>query len=112
MLPRVNRLKKKKDFERVFKRGKGFKEDFLFLKIISNNLKASRFGFVVGKKISKKAILRNKIKRILREQVRTKLPKIKTGFDGVLVVVNSLPAKDFKEIAEVVNKLFKKAKLF
>lgn len=39
MLPEVNRLKKEKDFERVFKKGRGYKEDFLYLKIVKNNLK-------------------------------------------------------------------------
>lgn len=111
MLPLVNRLKKKRDFEKVFKKGKGFKGDFLFLKIVENNLKVSRFGFVVGKKFSKKAVLRNKIKRRLREQVRVKLPEIKTGFDGVLVVFEGLGEKSFGEAEEMMVKLFKEAKL-
>ena len=111
MLPKVNRLKRKKDFERVFKKGQGFKEDFLFLKIARNNLKSSRFGFVVSKNFSKKATLRNKIKRRLRELVRINLNKIKKGIDGVLVANPGLETKDFWEIEEVVNKLFKKAKL-
>ncbi|GAI32984.1 unnamed protein product, partial [marine sediment metagenome] len=62
MLNKRNRLKKKKDFDKVFKQGQGFKQDFLYLKIRKNNLKSSRFGFVVSKKFSKKAVIRNKIK--------------------------------------------------
>lgn len=112
MLPKANRLKKKKDFERVFKNGEGSKEDFLFLKVVRNNLKVSRFGFVVGQKISKKAILRNKIKKRLKELVKSKLSKTKTGFDGVLIAVKGLETKDFWEMEEIMNKLFKKAKLF
>lgn len=111
MLPKANRLKKKKDFEKVFKEGKRFKEDFLFLKIRKNNLKVSRFGFVVSQKISKKATIRNKIKRRLRELVRLKLPKIKTGIDGALIVKEGLENKDFWEIEELMDKLFKKADL-
>lgn len=112
MLPKVNRLKRKKDFEQVFKKGKGFKEDFLFLKINNNNLKNNRFGFVVSKDFSKKATLRNKIKRRLREIVRIKLKQIKKrGVDGVLVALPGLETKDFWEIEETVNKLFKRAKI-
>ena len=70
MLPKKNRLKNKKDFERVFKQGKGFKEDFLFFKITKNNLKENRFGFIVSLKVSKKAVLRNKVKRRLREIIK------------------------------------------
>lgn len=79
MLSGDNRLKKKKDFEYVFKKGKGFKEDFLFVKLVKNNLKITRFGFVVGYKVSKKAVLRNKVKRRLRETVKAELPKIRKG---------------------------------
>lgn len=111
MLPEVNRLKKKKDFERVFKEGKGFKEDFLFLKIVKNNLKESRFGFVVSQKVSKKAVLRNKIKRRLREIIRLSLPKVKKGIDGVLIIKAEIKTKTFLGAEEAINKLFKKAKI-
>lgn len=108
MLPRQNRLKKK-ELEGVFKEGKGFKEDFIFLKITKNNLKVSRFGFVVSQKVSKKATLRNKIKRRLRAGVQTRLAKIKKGWDMVLVAVPGLETKNVWEIEEAINKLFKKA---
>lgn len=111
MLSWANRLKKKKDFERVFKRGKGFKENFLYLKIKKSNLKSSRFGFMVSKKFSKKAATRNKIKRRLSELVRIKLPLIKKGIDGVIVVMPGLEINDFWELEEIINKLFKKANL-
>jgi len=111
MLPKNSRLKKKKDFERVFKKGKGFKEDFLFVKLIKNNLKITRFGFVVGYKVSKKAVVRNKAKRRLREAVKSELPKIRKGLDVALVAGKGLETKDFKEIQVIVVNLFKKAKI-
>ncbi len=111
MLPKINRLKKKKDFERVSEKGRSFKEDFLVLRIVSNGLKINRFGFVVSKKISKLASQRNKTKRRLRELVRLKLPKVKKGVDGVLITCPGLGTKDFEEMGESINKLFKKAKI-
>lgn len=111
MLPKRNRLKKNKDFENVFKKGQGFKEDFLYLKIKKNSLKSSRFGFVVSKKFSQKAVARNKVKRRLRELIRTKLPKIKKGIDGVVIIMPGFKINDFWELEEIINKLFKKAKL-
>jgi len=111
MLPKENRLKKNKDFKKVFKEGKGFKEDPLVLKKAKNNLKISRFGFVVSKTFFKKATLRNKIKRRLREAVRIRLDEIKKGIDAVIIAGPGLEAKDFRGIKEIVNKLFKKAKI-
>ncbi len=112
MLPKRNRLKKNKDFENVFKKGQGFKEDFLYLKIKENNLKSSRFGFVVSKKFSQKATERNKIKRRLRELVKAKLPKIKEGIDGVITTMPGLRIIDFWELEKIINKLFKKANIY
>lgn len=111
MLFRENRLKNKKDFEKIFEQGKGFKQDFLFLKIIENNLKKARFGFVVSKKVSKKAVVRNKIKRRLREIVRNKLKQeqIKIGIDGVLVALQGIDEKEFEEIEKIIDTLFNKA---
>lgn len=111
MLPEINRLKKKKDFERVLKKGKGYKEDFLYLKIIRNNLKNSRFGFIVSNKFSKKAVVRNKIKRRLKSLTKIKLSRIEKGIDGVIIVRPGLEINDFWELEEKINKLFEKAKI-
>lgn len=112
MLPKENRLKKKKDIERVFKKGMSFKEDFLILKMVKNNLKKSRFAFIVSQKVSKKATLRNKIKRRLRELVRLKLKKIKGGLDFIFLTTPGIKEKDFWELDKTINKLFQKTKCF
>ena len=108
MSPKINSLKKRKDIERVFEKGKRFKEDFLILKITKNALSQTRFGFIVSKKVSKKATLRNKIKRKLREIVSQK--EVKKGIDILLIAMPGLETKDFWGIDETLSKLFKKAK--
>lgn len=104
MLAKENRLKNKKDFERVFKKGKGFKSSFLVLKMASNNLEISRFGFIVSLKISKKAAVRNKIRRRLSEAIRLNLGDIKKGVDVVLIALPGIENKEFTEIQEVIKK--------
>ena len=110
MLSKINRLKKKQEIEKVFGEGKRFKEDFLILKITRNTLSQTRFGFIVPQKVSKKATLRNKIKRRLREIVGKKGGKFKKGLDVLLIACPGLETKDFWEIDETLNNLFKKAK--
>ncbi len=109
MLPKLNRLKKKKDFEKVFKLGKGAKLSFIALKFNKNGLKNSRFGFIVSLKVSKKAVVRNRIKRRLRESVKKKINNVKKGLDIVLISFPSLKNKDFQETDKIVEKLFKKS---
>lgn len=111
MLPKENRLNQKKDFQRVFQKGKGLRENLLTFKWISNNLKVSRFGFVISKKISKKAVVRNKIKRRLREKVRIKLSHLRKGIDGVIIVQPGAAKEKNQEIAKNLNKILLRAKL-
>jgi len=111
MLAKGNRLKNKKDLENVFKKGESFKEDFLILKVVPNYSILIRFGFIVSQKISKKATLRNKIRRKLSELVRLKMKKLKKGIDVVLMTLPGIETKDFWEIEESIDKLFKKAKI-
>jgi len=111
VLPKLNRLKKNKDIKRVLEKGKGFKEDFLILRLLPNKLGKIRFTFVVSQKVSPKATLRNKIKRRLRELIRLKLEKTKKGIDVIIIAVPGLENKDFWEIDEAINKLLKRAKI-
>ena len=110
MLPKINCLKKNKEFERVFKKGQSFKEDFLILKAVPNNLKDSRFGFIVSSKVSKKAVIRNKIKRWLRAAILLKLKRfdnIKESADIVMIVKPEINIKGFQEVQKTIDSLLK-----
>ena len=111
MLPPKNRLKAERDFERIFRNGKAVSGQFLVLKTAPNGKDFSRFGFVVSQKISKKATIRNKIKRRLREAVRMLLAKVKSGFDVVFFTRKGIEEKGFLEIKESLEELFEKAGL-
>ena len=111
MLSGINRLKKKKDFERVFRRGRGLKDGFLSLKFAKNNLGLTRFGFVVGQKVSHKAVIRNKVKRRLRELVRVKLGNIKKGFDVAVVASKGAEAGNPEDTAVIFYHLLKIGRL-
>jgi ribonuclease P protein component len=111
MLPGRYRISRKKDFERAFKKGNRYDNDFLFLKIFKNNLKISRFGFIVSRKISKKANIRNKIKRQISEIIKLELPKIEKGFDIILLTKPGIEKINFKKIKENLKKILRKANL-
>ena len=86
MLSKKNRLKKNKDFNKIFKKGKKINEEVLLLIILKNNLKETKVGVVINKKVSKKAVIRNKIKRRIYNSIRNKLPEIEKGFDFLIIV--------------------------
>ncbi len=111
MLSKKNRLTKKKDFEAVFKNSKTFKQGFLVLKTAKNNLGINRFGFVVSLKVSKKAVVRNRVKRRLRETVKLEIKNNnkKEGIDAIFISLPEIERKSFSEIKEGAIKLLKKS---
>jgi len=108
MLPLKNRLKKKKDFENVFAGGKTAKAKYFFLKTIETKNTESRMGFIVSKKVSKKAVERNRTKRLFREAVRLDVARIKPGYDLVFIVLNSAKEKDLTEIKKEIEFILEK----
>lgn len=80
MLPRKNRLRK------FFKGGKSFTGESVRIFFLPNGLPDSRFGLSIKSGLFKKAVERNRIKRLIRECLRNDLSRIKPGFDVFLVV--------------------------
>lgn len=111
MLSRRYKLKRNNDFKKVFKQGQYYQKDYIKLKVLANNLKISRFAFVIGLKISKKAVERNKIRRQLEEITRYKFDKIKTGFDVVIMPNSEIIDKSYKRIGKILISLFQKSKI-
>ena len=104
MLLKKHRLKKRKDFGKVSEKGKLLAvKDFLVLKAVKNNLKLARVGLVVSRKVSKKAVQRNKVKRKLREAVRGNIKKIKLGYDLIFFTKKGIEKKSFPEIKKMVE---------
>lgn len=111
MLSRKYKLKKDNDFKKVFKDGRYQQKDFIKIKFLKNNLKINRFSFIVGLKISKKAVQRNKIKRRLEEVIRLNFEQIITGFDIIIFTDKEIIEKEYIEIEENLIYLLKKSKL-
>jgi ribonuclease P protein component len=115
MLPKINRIRKKKDFETIFKRAQrasqSFKSNLFIFKMMKNDLGLNRFGFVVSQKVSKKATVRNKVRRRLTEAIKAETENMKSGTDLVIIALSGIEKKDFSEIREAVNSALIKTKL-
>jgi len=65
-----------------------------------------KFGIIVSKKISKKAVERNQIRRRLMEAVRLNLELFPEGFRGIFLVKKNILGKKEGEVEACLKKLF------
>jgi ribonuclease P protein component len=86
MLPAKFRLKSKKEFDELFKKGKTLASERLIMKYSLETKLDIQVGFSAGLKFSKKATDRNKAKRWLREAVRAELSAIKPGAKIIFII--------------------------
>lgn len=70
MLPKKYRLTKKEEFASIGKKGAQYNGRFFVLKAVKTGQLAVSAGVVVSKGIAKKATERNRIKRVVREEVQ------------------------------------------
>lgn len=111
MLPLKNRLKKREDFAQVFSKGAYAGYDGLSIKYVGNSLPDSRIGFPIGKNYSKKAVVRNRARRVLRAVCAQQLGQIKSGFDIIVLIKPAYQNIEFQKTATELKKVFQKANL-
>lgn len=99
MLSSIYRLKKKANFARIEIDGRMVQSKSFGMGIFERkDGENSRFGFVISTKISKKAVIRNKIKRIMSETIRLTLNRLKNGFDVLFLIKPSAVRTSFEEL--------------
>ena len=111
MFKQENRLKREKDVELVFKKGKSVFDSACGVKFKENGQENTRFAIVVGTKVHKSAVQRNKVKRQYREIVKNYLPEFKIGYDVVLLTSEPALELDFADKETRLIKVLRKADL-
>ena len=101
-------LKKPADFARLHQQGQYFNNRLVSLKSLPNGLPVSRWGIVTGKKLGK-AVIRNRVKRRLREILRQ--ARLIPGRDIVIMARSAAVAAGFTELKQAVAGLLKKGGL-
>jgi ribonuclease P protein component len=110
-LSRALRLRKGSEFQRVRQQGRSIASRLLILAWVPNEIAQLRIGFVVSKRISKHAVERNYIKRLLSEAIRPILPEIPTGWDIVFSARNQASSADLQALKQDIVTLLRRAHL-
>jgi ribonuclease P protein component len=117
MLPVEQRLRHNRDFRLLYARGRSYPHGLSVLYVLRRSGEATaaapgrRIGFVVSKKQGD-AVVRNRIKRRLREAVRLRLQTLREGpYDVVFIGRGRLKTATWSEVQAAVDDLFRRAGL-
>lgn len=110
-LNRALRLRKNSDFQRVRQQGHSVTSRLLILAWTPNDEARVRVGFVISKRISKHAVTRNYIKRLLGEAIRPVLADLPVGLDIVFSARGQILGADLSMLRQDMSTLLRRARL-
>lgn len=109
-LPKSKRLVRNGQFKDILDQGLRASDGVLTLYMAKNDCDYSRLGVSVGK-FWGNAVVRNRLKRLLREAFRQSQDQIPVGFDYVLMIARNRVKSDLPGSKEAVRQLtFEQAK--
>ncbi len=97
-------LKKNKDFQKVYRKGKSYANRFLVMYVLENNTDFNRFGISVSKKVGN-SVVRHHLTRLLRESYRLEEENFRSGLDMVVIVRNTAGSATYHELRSALMHL-------
>lgn len=117
-MEKKNRLTRSADFQRVYRQGKSVAGRYLVLYYFERSAAPEelepRLGISVSKKVGG-AVVRNQVKRVLKEAFRSLREDIASGYDYVIIarpgLADFIEKGSLEEVANNMAELFERAKL-
>jgi ribonuclease P protein component len=108
-LPKPYRLPHARAFSTVYQQGRRASSKHLTLRVLQKVDSAaaggSQFGFVVSQKVSKRAVVRNRLKRQVKAAVQALLPRLKSGFWVVVILRPGSIECDYEQFLRELEQL-------
>ncbi len=108
-MERARRLRKGEEFDTAYREGTVTGGPLLALRRLPNGLGMTRWGFAVGKRLSKRAVVRNRTKRRLREAARGM--DVIPGYDVIVTARQGATDASFAELKAALEALLRRARL-
>lgn len=103
-------LKKNRDFQRVYQKGMSYANHMMVLYLLQQKTKQKKVGFAAGKRLGN-AVIRNRVKRLLREVYRLNQHRLIDGIELLLVGRKPIIDVGYQEVDRAFKALCKRAKI-
>ena len=100
------RLRRNADFQFVYRRGKSTPSSKMVL-LVAHRRGISKVGFSCGKKVGN-SVVRNRVKRYMKEAYRLMARDIKDGYRLVFIARKPMEQADFRRTYDTMQGLLKK----
>ena len=90
-------LKKNRDFQSVYRKGKSYGNKYLVMYLLPNQTERNRIGISVSKKVGN-SIVRHHLTRLIRESYRLHEEYFQCGYDMVVVARTAAKDRTYHEI--------------
>ena len=90
-------LKKNRDFQKVYRKGKSYANKYLVMYVLENGTSQNRLGISVSKKVGN-SIVRHRLTRLIRESYRLQEERFRCGLDIIVIARIGAKGKGYKEI--------------
>lgn len=118
-LPKANRLKHRKAFKAVYQKGGHTGGKYFILRCLQDGLPKegeqplppTQIGVSISQKVSKKAVVRNRIKRQIRSIFRSLLPHLPQGWKIVVIVKPQAQGCKYEDFLRELKELLIKSEV-
>ncbi len=87
------------------------KTELFSVKYAQNNLERNRFAFVVKKSVDKRAVVRNRIRRVFRSCIEELLPHMVQGYDMLFFLEKGIIDKQQADLCQELLEFLKDKQL-
>lgn len=99
-------LRNKKDFSRIYSKGKSIGDRYIVLFFKRNNLDYYRKAFLASKKVGN-SVKRNRARRLMKESVRLLEFDLPKGYDYIFIARNTIDGKSYSEVSRSIKSALK-----
>ena len=111
LVSKFQSLKKNKEFQSVYRRGRSKVNRYFVMLYMKNNLPYNRIGISVSKKVGN-SIVRHRVVRVVREIMRLHWEDVAQGYDIVIVARTAAKDSEYNKFESAIIQLLKKHRLW